>query len=70
MHQRAVFPCLAEFDPAIRQCKQCEVTALPDIFSRVELRPALAHEDIPGTGDLTAEELHAEAFAVAVATVF
>src|ERR1051326_5898885 len=52
-----------------RQREQRVVAAPADQVARVEVRAALAHDDLAGEDLLTAEALHTESLGVGVATV-
>ena len=58
-----------EFNGAGRKCEQRVVFAAADIGARVEVRSALADDDLAGADNLTAETLDAQTLRVAVASV-
>src|SRR4028119_860369 len=57
----------AEGDGPGQQRDQRVAAAAPDTEAGVEVGAALAHDDLAGLDDLTAEALHAEALGVGVA---
>src|SRR4028118_288749 len=59
----------AEGDRSRQQREQRVVAAAADTEAGVEVGAALAHDDLAGLDDLTAEALHAEALGVGVAAV-
>src|SRR5687768_3560888 len=61
-------PSRAERDRTGVECEQRVVAAAADAETRVEVGAALAHDDLAGLDNLTAETLHAEALGVGVAT--
>src|SRR4051812_34891319 len=62
-------PPRAEGDRAGVEREQRVVAPATDTQTRVEVGPALAHDDLAGLDDLAAEALHAEALGVRVAAV-
>src|ERR1022692_3081634 len=66
---RAPAPPRAELDLARHQGEQGVVAAAADADARVEVRAALAHQDLAGVDDLAAETLHAEPLGVGVTPV-
>src|ERR1700710_681346 len=58
-----------ELDVAGDQGEQRVVAAAADVQAGVEVRAALADEDLAGVDELTTEALHAEALSVGVAAV-
>src|SRR5690348_14563663 len=69
MHIFAAKLAIAERDAAVGKREQGVILAEPDVAARVPLGAALAHDDVAGEHSLTAELLHAEALALAVAAV-
>ena len=59
----------AELDRASREREQRVVATTADVGARVEVRAALADDDLARDDDLAAEALDAEALRVGVATV-
>jgi hypothetical protein len=59
----------AELDRAGGEGEQRVVATATDVGAGVEVRAALAHDDLAGADDLAAEALDAQALGVAVATV-
>src|ERR1044071_3485454 len=62
-------PPRPELDRTRRQREQRVVAAPADQVARVEVRAALAHDDLAGEDLLPAEALHTEPLGVGVATV-
>src|SRR5215217_2002839 len=62
-------PALAELDRAGGGGEDRVVPADADAQARLELGPALAHDDLAAGHGLTGEDLHAEALGVGVAAV-
>ena len=58
-----------ELDGATDEGEQGVVTAAADAAARVEVRAALADDDLTGVDDLAAEALHAQPLRVGVAAV-
>ena len=58
-----------ELDPACNKREQGVVAAAADADARVEVRAALANQDLAGVDDLAAEPLHAKALGVRVTSV-
>jgi len=54
---------------AVGEREQRVVFTHADVLARVELRAALAHDDVAGRDRLTAVQLHAEPLALRIATV-
>lgn len=63
-YEGPVVSSFAEFNNAIRQCEQCEVSSNANIFSGVVFSSALAHENVSGDCRLTAINFYTEAFAL------
>src|SRR5690242_19756671 len=62
-------PLGAELHVALDEREQGVVTAATDAVARVEVRAALADDDLAGVDELAAVALHAEALGVGVPTV-
>ena len=59
----------AKFDRARSECEQGVVLAAPDVDAGVEVRAALADDDLAALDDLATEALYAEVLRVGVAPV-
>ncbi len=59
-----------EFDHAIGQCEQREITTHTDIKARMVYCSALTDDDVSGDSGLTAEDFYAKALALRVTAVF
>src|SRR5689334_3166534 len=60
---------VAERDLTVGKRKKGMILAQADVVPRVPLRAALTHDDVAGARLLAAEQLHAEALALTVASV-
>jgi hypothetical protein len=58
-----------EIDFAIGESEQCPISARADVLAGDEFGAALADENTAGGDELTAESLHAQPFANAVASI-
>src|SRR5213076_872452 len=58
-----------EVDLAVREREQRVVAAQAHVLARVELRAALAHDDVPGLDGLATIDLHAQVLRVRIAAV-
>jgi hypothetical protein len=63
-NDRFMVSCFAEFNQTIGQSEQCEVSAYPNVLTRMVHRSALADDDISGNGGLTTEDFHTKTFAL------
>ena len=69
VHVFATKLAISERDRAVGKSKEGVILAHADVAARVPLRAALTNDDVSGARGLAAEELHAEALALTVATV-
>ena len=65
-----MIPGFAEFDHAIGQCEQREITAYTDIKAGVVYCSALTDDDVSGDCGLAAEDFYAKALTLRVTAVF
>jgi hypothetical protein len=68
-HERFIFLSLAEFNHAISQRKECEVSSYTNIFSCVILCAALANQDVAGNCRLAAVNFYTKTFALRITSV-
>jgi hypothetical protein len=66
---RPVIFSFPEFNFSVGKSKECMIFSKSNVQTRIMLCTALADNDIPGFGDLTAEELNAQSLALGIATV-
>jgi hypothetical protein len=69
MHVFAAELSVAERNLAVSKRKEGMILAQADVAARVPLGAALTHDDVAGASLLAAEQLHAEALALTVASV-